>query len=104
MCPISGLVQFLIIVVTLLLLCHFAVVRSLEIVFEPKNATVHMYDTIPITYRIYPDENFDTLKLYSENPNVAKIENRFLIRNQTGIFNLTGNFLGILALFQTVFN
>ncbi|XP_044271508.1 ileal sodium/bile acid cotransporter-like isoform X2 [Tribolium madens] len=95
MCPISGMVQFLIVVVTLLLLCHAAVVRSLEIVFEPRNATVHMHDTIPIAYQILkaPDENFNTVRLYTENPNVAKLDS-FIIKAQSGTFNLTGNFLG----------
>ncbi|KAJ3643039.1 hypothetical protein Zmor_025777 [Zophobas morio] len=96
MCPISGMVQFLIVVVTLLLLCHAALVRSLEIVFEPKNVTLHMYDTVPVNYSIItdPGESFDSLQLYVENDNVAKIEESLIITNPKGSFNLTGNFLG----------
>jgi hypothetical protein len=53
MCPISGMVQFLIVVVALLLFCHVAVVRTLEVVFEPKNITLYMYNTIPVQYHVY---------------------------------------------------
>jgi sodium/bile acid cotransporter 3/5 len=96
MCPISGMVQFLIVVVALLLFCHVAVVRTLEVVFEPKNITLYMYNTIPVQYHVYlePGDTLDDLKLYSENPDVAKIENTVLIKQPDGAFNLTGNFLG----------
>ncbi|CAH1374865.1 unnamed protein product [Tenebrio molitor] len=96
MCPISGMVQFLIVVVALLLFCHVAVVRTLEVVFEPKNITLYMYNTIPVQYHVYlePGDTLDDLKLYSENPDVAKIENTVVIKQPDGAFNLTGNFLG----------
>jgi hypothetical protein len=44
-----------------------------------------------------PGDTLDDLKLYSENPDVAKIENTVLIKQPDGAFNLTGNFLGNCA-------
>ncbi|RZC39548.1 ileal sodium/bile acid cotransporter [Asbolus verrucosus] len=96
MCPISGTVQFLIVVITILLACHFTFVRSLEIAFEPKNVSVYMYETVTVNYTISGDldENFEILKLYSENPGVARVEDTILIADLSGSFNITGNFLG----------
>lgn len=96
MCPISGMVQFLIVVVTLLLLCHATLIRSLEIIFEPKNVTVHMYESVPIRYSLVGPNHSYNLQLFSENPKVAKFGDSggIFLQDTTGTFNMTGNFLG----------
>lgn len=52
MCPISGMVQFLIVIVTLLLVCHAVVVNMLKISFTPNNITLSMSDSHLISYEI----------------------------------------------------
>nr|CAH7721583.1 unnamed protein product [Callosobruchus chinensis] len=87
MCPISGLVQFLIVLVALLLLCHAVVVRSCQIHFKPTSISkLIMYDTVNVSYSIISDTG----------PCLAKDE--ILISNSqnnlAGTLNITGNFLG----------
>ncbi|CAG9819178.1 unnamed protein product [Phaedon cochleariae] len=98
MCPISGLVQFLIVVVTLLLVCHAVIVNSFKIAFKPNSTTVTMYDSAEITYKISdvpPDET--QFVCFTENKHVASLDKEFIIsssHNLTGKFNISGNFLG----------
>lgn len=97
MCPISGLAQLLIVIFTLLLVCHAVVVKSfLSISFDPKNVTVLMYDTVTVNYSVTAIDNNTLCKLYSENPDVAFLEKDIVIsnQNQRGSFNISGNFLG----------
>ncbi|XP_023019032.1 hepatic sodium/bile acid cotransporter isoform X2 [Leptinotarsa decemlineata] len=98
MCPISGLVQFLIVLVTLLLMCHAVVVRSFSVKFNPNSTTVHMYSKAEIQYEItdFPPDETSCL-LYSDNEHVASLDKEFIIsssHNLTGSFNITANFLG----------
>ncbi|XP_057664047.1 sodium/bile acid cotransporter 5-like [Diorhabda carinulata] len=93
MCPISGLVQFLIVLVTLILICHAVIVKSCNITFNPQNATIHMYDTIIVDYDASNQDGGD-YTLYSEDENVASLDKEYLITNDSGSFNVTGNFLG----------
>lgn len=52
MCPISGMVQFLIVIVTLLLVCHAVIVNMFEISFTPSNISISMSDSQLISYEI----------------------------------------------------
>ncbi|XP_018567523.1 solute carrier family 10 member 6 isoform X2 [Anoplophora glabripennis] len=101
MCPISGMVQFLIVIVTLLLVCHAVVVNMLKISFTPSNVTLSMSDSHLISYEITDLGNIpgDTeLLIYSEDKNIAFLEKEIVISNPllnfAGTFNITGNFLG----------
>ncbi|CAH0555231.1 unnamed protein product [Brassicogethes aeneus] len=99
MCPISGLVQFLIVVVTLLLMCHAVVVKPYKIQFEQKNITLHMYDTANIKYNILDGDpnNLQELQIFSTDNNIAEVKYLYIPLNNSekvGTFNLTGNFLG----------
>lgn len=97
MCPVSGFLQSLIVIFTLLLFCHAAVVKSFaSISFNPKNVTVYMYDSIPVSYNISTSDNNFQCTLYTENPHIAFIEKDIVLQypNYTGSFNITGNFLG----------
>ncbi|CAH1980132.1 unnamed protein product [Acanthoscelides obtectus] len=102
MCPISGLVQFLIVLVALLLLCHAIVVRTCQIHFKPSSISkLIMYDTVNVSYNIISDTgpyNSDYL-IYSENKDIAGLpKDEILISNSlnslSGTLNITGNFLG----------
>ncbi|VEN52132.1 unnamed protein product [Callosobruchus maculatus] len=102
MCPISGLVQFLIVLVSLLLLCHAVVVRSCQIQFKPTSISkLIMYDTVNVSYNIISDtgpHNSD-YSIYSENKDIAGLaKDEILISNSqnnlAGTLNITGNFLG----------
>ncbi|XP_050304668.1 ileal sodium/bile acid cotransporter-like isoform X2 [Anthonomus grandis grandis] len=97
MCPISGFLQSLIVIFTLLLVCHAVLVKSyLSITFNPKNVTLFMYDNVTVEYNVTNTDGLTECVLYSENLHVAFIEKEIVLRhpNQTGSFNLTGNFLG----------
>ncbi|CAG9759769.1 unnamed protein product [Ceutorhynchus assimilis] len=97
MCPISGFFQSILVIFTLLLVCHAVLVKSfLTISFNPKNVTVYMYDSVTIEYNATITENNSECYLYSENPRVATIDKDIILRNpeERGTFNLTGNFLG----------
>lgn len=93
MCPISGLVQFLIVLVALILMCHAVIVKSCNITFNPKNATIHMYDNIVVEYSA-SNQDGSNYMLYSEDENVASLDKEYLITNDGGNFNITGIFLG----------
>ncbi|XP_019873560.1 ileal sodium/bile acid cotransporter-like isoform X2 [Aethina tumida] len=98
MCPISGLVQFLIVVVTVLLMCHALVANCAKVTFKPENVTLHMYDQATIEYEVEgePGEEF-TFQLYSKDDNIAEVENNIELKypdDAKGQFNITGNFLG----------
>nr|CAI5842965.1 unnamed protein product [Callosobruchus analis] len=102
MCPISGLVQFLIVLVALLLLCHAVVVRSCQIHFKPTCISkLIMYDTVNVSYYIISDtgpHNSD-YSIYSENKDIAGLaKDEILVsspqNNLAGTLNITGNFLG----------
>ncbi|XP_030754009.1 ileal sodium/bile acid cotransporter-like isoform X2 [Sitophilus oryzae] len=97
MCPISGFFQSLIVIVTLLLVCHAVLVKSMmNISFKPSDVTVYMYDTITVEYNA-TSEVGDTTEclLYSEDTHIAYMEKEYWIRNlESGSFNITGNFLG----------
>ncbi|KAJ8920283.1 hypothetical protein NQ315_011944 [Exocentrus adspersus] len=106
MCPISGMVQFLIVVVMLLLLCHAVVVKTLNISFTPNKVNLSMYDSKRITYQVYNqgDSPGDAeCYMYSIDPNVAFVEKEIILARPdtnyfTGAFNVTGNFLGKTAI------
>ncbi|KAJ8947736.1 hypothetical protein NQ318_017998 [Aromia moschata] len=101
MCPISGMVQFLIVVVALLLAFHTVIVKTFKVSFTPSTVTLKMYDYMKIDYEIkdligLPGDT--ELMFYSENKNIASLEKEILLSNPqanfAGSFNITGNFLG----------
>lgn len=50
MCPFSGLMQFLILLVTFLLVCHAVVVKSMKANFKSNSTSVTMYDSVVVNY------------------------------------------------------
>ncbi|XP_076251814.1 putative sodium-dependent transporter YocS isoform X2 [Rhynchophorus ferrugineus] len=95
MCPISGFMQLLIVIFTILLACHAVVVKSLiTISFNPKNVTLVMSDMVNIQYNVTGEVDKECY-FYSENPHIAYVEKDILIKQPgNGSFNITGNFLG----------
>lgn len=51
MCPISGFVQFLTVVVILLLLAH-KVVTEWTVNFQPLKDPIHMYETVNVNFTL----------------------------------------------------
>ncbi|CAG9829817.1 unnamed protein product [Diabrotica balteata] len=98
MCPVSGLVQFLIVLVTVLLVCHAVIVNSCKVKFKPNATKIHMYDSVQVQYeiKVIADQGSEFI-LFSENDNIASLDKEYLIsssNNYKGSFNITGNFLG----------
>uniref|UniRef100_A0A6P7G2V1 P3 protein-like isoform X2 n=1 Tax=Diabrotica virgifera virgifera TaxID=50390 RepID=A0A6P7G2V1_DIAVI len=97
MCPISGLVQFLIVLVTVLLVCHAVIVKSCKVTFKPNSTKIHMYDSVQVAYNVDKDQGGEYI-LFSEDDNIASLDKEYLIStiydNWKGSFNITGNFLG----------
>ncbi|KAG5869325.1 Sodium/bile acid cotransporter [Gonioctena quinquepunctata] len=98
MCPISGLVQFLIVLTTLLLMCHAVIAKGFKVNFKPNSTTTTMYSKTEIQYEIIPEDSpGEEYLLFSENEHVASMDKEFIIsssHNWSGSFNITGNFLG----------
>ncbi|CAH1185766.1 unnamed protein product [Phyllotreta striolata] len=94
MCPFSGLLQFFILLITLLLVCHAVVVNSFKVTFNPNATKIKMYEHAVVEYKIEPEGSSSEYILYSENPNVASLDKEYLISNMQGKFNISGNFLG----------
>lgn len=105
MCPISGLVQFLIVLVTLLLICHGVISQKFGISYKPNNPTVHMYQAVNIDFNITgPDiskeKNYMVIA-HSAQDDIATVEGKTVeltydLFGDTlmGNFNVSGVFLG----------
>lgn len=101
MCPISGLVQLLIVVVTFLSFCQFALIKAQKISFSKKNITLTMYAVQQVDFNItnLDPATANQYQIYTENEDIASIEDDYFIKIDSqetfrGSFNITGNFLG----------
>lgn len=52
MCPISGLVQLLIVVVSLLLICQGVIAQTWNVRYSHEEPTIHMYDSLDVQFNV----------------------------------------------------
>nr|XP_023019002.1 sodium/bile acid cotransporter 5-like isoform X2 [Leptinotarsa decemlineata] len=69
---------------------------ALQITFIPSVVTVNMGDSVSVSYEIrnYSHQAQEKCILYSENINIASLENETLVLKQNGTFEINGIFLG----------
>ncbi|KAF2898384.1 hypothetical protein ILUMI_07787 [Ignelater luminosus] len=101
MCPLSAMMQFFVILVSLLLLCHH-VVAQWTLNVKNDNANITMYETEILEYDIAGPNTSDLqLRLSTESEHIADVDRTEIIikseelnKGFKGNFSITGNFLG----------